>query len=176
MQSAAVAAFESSLAAAVPSSAVSASASATPIPASSPITIVHANVSSSLSLVNDADVVVCHSILSFSAKQFMPSKLSRKLFTIFLHQSTNSNNIEQVLHNVFQFFHAPADARKLWEQVFILRALRYFCLNIRRFGSDLFLCCCVSFGDPVPLLLVHRVHEVVGVTRSQVRRHHRCKS
>jgi hypothetical protein len=67
VQSAAVAAFESSLAAAVPSAA--AAASATPTLTSSPITIVHANVSSSLSLVNDADVVVCHSILSFPAKQ-----------------------------------------------------------------------------------------------------------
>jgi hypothetical protein len=55
----------------------------------------------------------------------MPSKLSRKLLAIFLHQSTHSNIMEQVLHNVFQFFHAPADARKLWEQVFKLRASRY---------------------------------------------------
>jgi hypothetical protein len=84
-----------------------------------------------LSIVNDADVVVCHSILSVPAKKITPSKLSRKLFAIFLRQSTHSNIIEQVPHNVFQFFHAPADARKLWEQVCRLRASPYLCLNIR---------------------------------------------
>jgi hypothetical protein len=102
VQNAAVAAFQSTLAAA------SSSSSSSPSP---PITIIQANVSTALSTLHEADVVVCKpSNAHLISKSQFPAKNSKPHFGFKMTRN-------KVLHNVFQFFHAPAEARKLWQQV-----------------------------------------------------------
>jgi predicted tellurium resistance membrane protein TerC len=93
IQNAAVSAFASSLSTSAHASSAAAATSHT----SAPITIVHADVASALDSVNAADVVV---------GSLLPVALACAL--IFS---------EQILHNAFQFFHSPAEARRLWQLV-----------------------------------------------------------